>query len=105
MGFPIGKAFSLAMRILPHVGTAVSAVQVLKGDAPGPEKRAAAMDLVKIGVQQGEAAFEADLLDDAAVNEAAGELIDVSVKFAKIVNDVRARRAAAASGLPSPPPL
>jgi hypothetical protein len=92
MSIPIGKIFNLAMKILPHIGTAVSAVQILKGDAPGPEKKEAALELVKIGVQQSEDAFEHDLLDDAEVSAAAGEMIDVAVKFAKIVNEARERR-------------
>lgn len=93
MGFPLSKVFAGALKILPHIGTAVAAVQAMKGNAPGHEKQDAAVDLVKLTVQQIEGAIESDILDDELVEAAVRESIDAAVKLANVVNDARARRA------------
>jgi hypothetical protein len=93
MGFPFGKMFSGVLKVLPHIGTAVAAVEAIKGIASGSEKRAAAIDLAQLTISTIEGNIEADILEEQEVEEVMGELIDVTVKVANVINRVKARRA------------
>lgn len=73
------------------VRAVVHAIEALKGSAPGPEKRAAAVDMVMALWPYVERELHIDL-DDARVRAAIGTLIDDVVLMENLLRDLHARR-------------
>ena len=97
MGFPIGKIFTVASRVLGVIDKAVPAVEAASkafGPGTGPQKKATVMDLVAAELEAAELVAGTALAHDAGVLQAAGAISDAYVEFHKIL----ARRIEASGG-------
>ena len=82
-----------APKVFKTVVAVVHAVETLKGDAPGAEKKQAALSMVGALWPLAELGLHADV-DDERVKTAVGRIIDDVVLVENLVADIQAQRAA-----------
>lgn len=92
MGFVVG-----ALRLVPLIFAAVSAVEKLAGARKGKDKQDAAVALVGDLLPIVEGAIGRDVVDDAQVQDAMRTTIDAIVALLNATRTVGARRAVVAA--------
>ena len=88
----IGKWAGLATRLVPIIVSAVGRIKADKDALSGPDKKAAAMDLVGLTVETLEGAIGRDVLNDAAVQVALSHTIDAIVSLNNAVTAAKLLR-------------
>jgi hypothetical protein len=81
----VGRWILRGVRLVPALIHAMVAVELLQTTAPGPEKRRAALELAQRLLAITEGVADRDLLDDEAVVEAAGRVIDAIATLQKVI--------------------